>query len=114
MWVIVSHMYTKAEFEVTELGYFHPNSVAPMNTLVTDAGYLVASIKVLRIHELGYDYFSRKSTNNLTGYKPVQRMVCDFILLMELIIITCVMLWKRYSLMMHLFRLSLETFRFRI
>ena len=71
-------MHTKAEFEVTELGYFHPNSVAPMNTLVTgDVGYLVASIKSVKDTRVGdtITLVENPAKQPLPGYKPVQRMV---------------------------------------
>lgn len=71
-------MHTKAEFEVTELGCFHPNSVAPMNTLVTgDVGYLVASIKSVKDTRVGdtITLVENPAKQPLPGYKPVQRMV---------------------------------------
>ena len=71
-------MHTKAEFEVTELGYFHPKSVAPMNTLVTgDVGYLVASIKSVKDTRVGdtITLVENPAKQPLPGYKPVQRMV---------------------------------------
>ena len=42
-------MHTKAEFEVTELGYFQAHSVVAVDQVTGDVGYLVASIKMYQI-----------------------------------------------------------------
>jgi len=71
-------MHTKAEFEVTELGYFQANSVIEVDQLVTgDVGYLVASIKNVADTRVGdtITLVDNPAKEPLPGYKPVQRMV---------------------------------------
>lgn len=71
-------MNTKKEFEVTELGYFKPNSEASVNELITgDVGYLVASIKNVKDTRVGdtITLTSDPVSEPLPGYKPVQQMV---------------------------------------
>lgn len=71
-------MYTKKEFQVTEVGYFRPGQYSPSDSLLAgDVGYIAASIKNVRDTRVGdtvtlADY---PADEPLPGYKKVNSMV---------------------------------------
>lgn len=71
-------MHTGKRFTVTELGYFHPGTLVPSQTLQTgEVGYLVASIKNVRDTAVGdtVTCATNPAPEPLPGYKKVQQMV---------------------------------------
>ena len=71
-------MYTKKEFQVTEVGYFRPGQYSPCDGLSAgDVGYLAASIKNVKDTRVGdtVTLADRPAAEPLPGYKKVNSMV---------------------------------------
>ncbi len=71
-------MYTKKEFQVTEVGYFRPGSLASCDELLAgDVGYIAASIKNVRDTRVGdtVTLSNNPAKEPLPGYKKVNSMV---------------------------------------
>lgn len=74
----IKMMYTKKEFQVTEVGFFRPGQYAPCDGLSAgDVGYIAASIKNVRDTRVGdtVTLADRPATEPLPGYKKVNSMV---------------------------------------
>ncbi len=75
---MIRMMYTKKEFNVTEVGYFRPGSLSPCSELKSgDVGYIAASIKNVKDTRVGDTVTSatNPASEPLPGYKKVQQMV---------------------------------------
>jgi len=71
-------MHTGKEFQVTELGYFHPGEYVPSEELKTgEVGYICASIKNVRDTAPGdtVTLADDPASEPLMGYKGIQQMV---------------------------------------
>lgn len=71
-------MYTKKEFQVTEVGYFRPGQYSPSEGLSAgDVGYIAASIKNVRDTRVGdtVTLADNPAAEPLPGYKKVNSMV---------------------------------------
>ena len=71
-------MYTKKEFEITEVGYFRPGTLLPCEELLAgDVGYIAASIKNVKDTRVGdtVTSTSNPASEPLPGYKKVNSMV---------------------------------------
>ena len=75
-------MHTGKEFVITELGYFHPGELVPLDMLDTgEVGYICASIKNVRDTAPGdtVTLADDPADEPLIGYKGIQQMVfCGF------------------------------------
>lgn len=71
-------MYTKKEFQVTELGYLRPGSLAPgVELKAGEVGYIAASIKNVKDTRVGdtVTLADNMAAEPLPGYKKVNSMV---------------------------------------
>lgn len=71
-------MYTKKEFQVTELGYLRPGSLAPgVELRAGEVGYIAASIKNVKDTRVGdtVTLADNMAAEPLPGYKKVNSMV---------------------------------------
>lgn len=71
-------MYTKKEFDVTEVGYFRPGALAQCSELLAgDVGYIAASIKNVKDTRVGdtVTLTDNPAAEPLPGYKKVNSMV---------------------------------------
>ncbi len=74
----IKMMYTKKEFQVTEVGYFRPGRYSPCEGLSAgDVGYIAASIKNVRDTRVGdtVTLAENPAGEPLPGYKKVNSMV---------------------------------------
>ena len=74
----IKMMYTKKEFQVTEVGYFKPGQYSPCDGLAAgDVGYIAASIKNVRDTRVGdtVTLADNPAVEPLPGYKKVNSMV---------------------------------------
>lgn len=75
---LIRMMYTKKEFQVTEVGYFRPGSLSPCDELIAgDVGYIAASIKNVKDTRVGdtITLVNNPASEPLPGYKKVNSMV---------------------------------------
>jgi len=69
-------MSSGVEFDVTEVGYFRPGQLMPVNELLTgEVGYIGASIKEVADTRVGDTNANDPAAEMLPGYKQVQPMV---------------------------------------